>query len=71
MGRALAGAVATGLAAQAVSAAVPSGGRLGAALAVGLGGAAGVGAYLLVAWTLRAPELTLRRPAPAVAEPAA
>ena len=69
--RALAGAVAAGLAAQVVSAAVPSGGRLGAALAVGLGGAAGVGAYLLVAWTLRAPELTLRRPAPAVAEPAA
>jgi len=36
-------------------------GRPGAALAVALGGAAGVGAYLLSSWALRAPELNLRR----------
>jgi len=70
--RSLAGAVAAGLAAKGVADLMPDAGRLGAALAVGLGGAAGVGVYLLVEWALRAPELTLRRPAPpAVPEPAA
>ncbi|HEX2046358.1 MAG TPA: lipid II flippase MurJ [Acidimicrobiales bacterium] len=69
LARAVAGAVAAGLAAATVADMVGSGSRLAAALAVGLGGTAGVGAYLLVAWVLRAPELDLRR-APAVAEPA-
>jgi len=68
--RSLAGAVAAGLAARSVARLVTSDGRLDAALAVGLGGAAGVGAYLLVAWALRAPELTVGR-ARAVPEPAA
>ena len=69
LARAVAGAVAAGLAASAVVGVVGSDSRLGAALAVGLGGAAGVGAYLLVEWVLRAPELDFHR-APAVAEPA-
>jgi len=56
--RSLAGAVVAGLAAWGVADLLPAGGRLGAALAVGLGGAAGVGAYVLVEWALRAPELT-------------
>jgi len=68
--RSVAGAVAAGLAAWAVAGLVSSGGRVGAALAVGVGGSAGVGAYLLVEWALRAPELTIRRARPpAVAEP--
>jgi len=62
--RSVAGAVAAGLVARVVADLVPVGGRPGAALAVGLGGAAGVGAYLLVEWALRAPEL-LRIPEPA------
>ena len=57
-----AGAVAAGLAAWAVAGLLPSGGRLEAALAVGSGGGVGIGAYLLVEWVLRAPELS-RRPA--------
>ena len=56
--RSVAGAAVAGLAAWFVAGLVPAGGRLGAALAVGLGGAAGVGAYVLVEWALRAPELT-------------
>ena len=68
--RSLAGAVVAGLVARVVADLVPSAGRLGAALAVGLGGAAGVGAYLAVEWALRAPELALRR-LPAVPEHAA
>ena len=68
LARAVTGAVVAGLAAATVADLVGSDGRLGAALAVGLGGAAGVAAYLLVEWALRAPELILRRPA-ALAEP--
>jgi putative peptidoglycan lipid II flippase len=68
--RSLAGAVVAGLVARMVADLVPSAGRLGAALAVGLGGAAGVGAYLAIEWALRAPELALRR-LPAVPEHAA
>ncbi len=60
-----------GLVARVVSDLIPTGGRLGAALAVILGGAAGVGTYLAVEWALRAPELILRRHPPAVPEPAA
>ena len=71
LARAATGAVAAGVAAQLVAAAVPSNGRLGAALAVALGGAVGVGAYVLVAWALRAPELAVRRTGPAMAEPVA
>jgi len=59
--RSLAGAVAAGLVARVVADLLPSGGHMEAALAVGLGGAAGVGAYLAVEWVLRAPELALRR----------
>jgi len=55
--RSVAGAVVGGLAARVVADVLPADGRLGAALAVGLGAAAGVGAYLLVEWALRAPEL--------------
>ncbi len=69
MARSAAGAVAAGLAAWAVAGLLPSAGRSGAALAVGFGGVAGVGAYVLVEWVLRAPELSLRRPRP-VPEPA-
>ena len=66
LARSLAGALAAGLAARGVAALVDVGGRPGAALAVALGGAAGAGAYLLVARLLRAPELALRRPVPAL-----
>jgi len=68
--RSFAGAAIAGVAARVVSDLVPAGARSGAALAVALGGAAGVGAYLFVEWVLRAPELSWRHP-PAVAEPAA
>jgi hypothetical protein len=68
LARSAAGAVAAGVAARLVADLVPVDGRLGAALAVALGGAAGVGAYLLCAWALRAPELHFRRVA--VAGPA-
>jgi len=61
LARSLAGAVAAGVAARVVADMVAVEGRLGAALAVAAGGAAGVGAYLLSAWVLRAPELRLRR----------
>jgi putative peptidoglycan lipid II flippase len=57
LARALAGAVAAGLAAAAVAGVVGSDSRLAAALAVLFGGAAGVGAYVVVEWALRAPEL--------------
>ncbi|HWI05474.1 MAG TPA: hypothetical protein VNT52_16835, partial [Acidimicrobiales bacterium] len=50
-----------GVAARVVADMVAVDGRLGAALAVASGAAAGVGAYLLSAWALRAPELRLRR----------
>lgn len=60
LARSAAGAGLAGLAAWAVAGLVPSGGRLGAALAVVLGAAAGGGAYLAVQWVLRAPELRLR-----------
>lgn len=71
LARSLAGAAVAGLVARVVSDLIPTGGRLGAALAVILGGAAGVGTYLAVEWALRAPELILRRHPPAVPEPAA
>jgi putative peptidoglycan lipid II flippase len=71
LARSAAAAVAAGGAAWAVAGLVPSGGRLGAAVAVILGGAAGVGAYLLAAWALRAPELTMRPGVVALTEPAA
>lgn len=58
--RSAAGAVAAGVAARMVSDLVAVDGRLGAAVAVVLGGAAGVGAYLLASWALRAPEVSLR-----------
>lgn len=61
LARSLSGAVVAGLAARVVADLMPSTGRLGAVLAVGLGGLAGVGAYLAVEWALRAPELNLRR----------
>jgi putative peptidoglycan lipid II flippase len=61
LARSGAGAVAAGLAAWAVAGVLPSGSRLEAALAVGAGGGVGIGAYLLVEWLLRAPELA-RRP---------
>jgi putative peptidoglycan lipid II flippase len=67
VGRSLAGAVAAGLAARLVVDALPTGGRAGAAVAVVVGGAAGVGAYLVASWALRAPELAEVR-APRVAE---
>jgi putative peptidoglycan lipid II flippase len=57
LGRSLAGAVAAGVAARVAAGLVPTGGRPGAALALAAGGTAGVGAYLLAAWALRAPEL--------------
>ncbi|HEV2760237.1 MAG TPA: lipid II flippase MurJ [Acidimicrobiales bacterium] len=59
--RSLAGAVAAGLVARVVADLMPDTGRLGAALAVALGGAGGVAAYLAVEWVLRAPELSVRR----------
>jgi len=63
LGRSLVGAAAAGAAAHIAAGVVPSGSRAGAALAVTLGGGAGVGAYVLSAWALRAPELAgLRRP---------
>jgi len=61
LARSLAGALAAGVAARVVADMVAVDGRLGAALAVASGAAAGVGAYLLSAWALRAPELRLRR----------
>ncbi len=61
MGRSLAGAAVAGVVAWAVAGAVPSGGRAGALAAVGFGGGAGVAAYALVAWALRAPELVAWR----------
>jgi putative peptidoglycan lipid II flippase len=70
LARSAAGAVAAGLAARGVAVLVPSDGRLGATVAVVLGLAAGAGAYLLVAWALRAPELARRPPDPVpVVEP--
>jgi len=69
--RSIAGAVVAGVTARVVSDVVPVGGRPGAALAVALGGAVGVGAYLFVEWVLRAPELSWRARPPAVPEPAA
>ena len=68
--RALVGAVAAGLVAAAVADVFGTESRVAALLAVAFGGAAGVGAYLVVEWSLRAPELDLRRARP-VAEPAA
>ena len=61
LARSATGAVAAGVAARLVADLVPVDGRLGAAVAVVGGGAAGVGAYLLSAWALRAPELHFRR----------
>jgi putative peptidoglycan lipid II flippase len=61
LARSAAGAVAAGVAARLVADLVPVDGRLGAGLSVALGGGAGVGAYLLCAWALRAPELNFRR----------
>lgn len=61
LARSVVGAAAAGVAARVVADLVPGDGRLGAAVAVALGGAAGVGAYLVSAWALRAPELRLRR----------
>ena len=55
--RAVVGAAAAGLAAAVVVGAVPGGGRLGDALALTLGGAAGIAVYVAVLWALRAPEL--------------
>jgi putative peptidoglycan lipid II flippase len=66
--RSAAGAVAAGLAAAAVAGVIPAGSRFGAFVAVVLGAAAGVGAYLLVGWVLRAPELLRHRPV-AIVEP--
>jgi len=57
LARAGAGAVVTGLVAAAVAAAVPGDGRVGDAVALVAGGAAGVAAYVAVQWALRAPEL--------------
>ena len=68
LARSAAGAVTAGVAARLVAGAVAVDGRLGAALEVALGTASGVGAYLAVAWALRAPELAVRRPV--AAEPA-
>ena len=62
--RSVAGALATGLVAAAVAGVVPSESRFGALAAVVLAGGAGTGAYLLVEWLLRAPELARRRPLP-------
>ncbi|MDP8938343.1 MAG: hypothetical protein M3O23_11560, partial [Actinomycetota bacterium] len=50
-------ALAAGLTAAAVAAVVPGQGRGADAVAVVVGGAAGVAAYLAVQWALRAPEL--------------
>lgn len=57
LARAGSGALATGLAAAAAAAAVPGDGRGTDAVAVVVGGAAGVAAYVAVQWALRAPEL--------------
>ena len=71
LARAVVGAVAAGLAAALVTDLVGSGTRLASLVSVVLGGAAGLGAYVVVAWVLRAPELERRaRRAPVVAEPA-
>jgi putative peptidoglycan lipid II flippase len=63
LGRSLVGALAAGLAARVVSDLVPGTGRAGAVLSLAAGGLAGVAAYLVTAWALRAPELAeARRP---------
>lgn len=69
LARSLAGAVVAAVTARLAAGLAPSGGRGGAAVAVVLGGTAGVGAYLLTAWALRAPELA-GLPSPAARGPA-
>ena len=57
LARACAGAAAAGATAAAVADAVPGRGRATDAVALALGGVAGVAVYLAVQWALRAPEL--------------
>jgi putative peptidoglycan lipid II flippase len=61
LGRSLAGALMAGVVARVVSGLVPGTGRAGALLSLAAGGVAGVGAYLLASWALRAPELAAAR----------
>ncbi|HTJ74953.1 MAG TPA: lipid II flippase MurJ [Acidimicrobiales bacterium] len=61
LGRSAAGAVVAGVVARVVADLAPGSGRAGAFLSLGAGGLAGVAAYLLASWALRAPELAAAR----------